>query len=245
MPADRRVLILGGTAEATRLAERARHGIAPQRLVLSLAGRTLAPDRPDGVETRIGGFGGAAGLADWLATERITHLVDATHPFAPGISRNAAAAAAAAGVARLTLHRPGWEETAGDRWQRVDCLGGARDALPEGARPFLALGRQHIAPFRHRPDLRMILRMVDPPDDLPFEADVVLGKPGDRAAEIALFQRLGVTHLVCRNSGGAASYAKIEAARALGLPVVLIDRPAPPPPPVVGSVEAALAWLAG
>jgi precorrin-6A/cobalt-precorrin-6A reductase len=245
MPADRRVLILGGTAEAMGLAERARRAIAPGRLVLSLAGRTLAPDRPEGVETRIGGFGGASGLADWLTTERITHLVDATHPFAPGISRNAAEAAAAAGVARLTLHRPGWEETAGDRWQHVDCLRAARDALPPGARPFLALGRQHIAPFRHRADLRIALRMVDPPEDLPFAADVVLGKPGDRASEIALFERLGVSHLVCRNSGGAASYAKIEAARVLGLPVILIDRPAPPPPPVVGSVEAALAWLAG
>lgn len=245
MPADRRILILGGTAEATRLAEWARQDIAPQRLVLSLAGRTLAPDQPKGVEARIGGFGGATGLTDWLTTERITHLVDATHPFAPGISRNATEAAAAAGVARLTLHRPGWDEASGDRWQRVDCLRAARDALPLGARPFLALGRQHIAPFRHRADLRIALRVVDPPVDLPFTADVVLGKPGDRAAEIALFQRLGVTHLVCRNSGGAASYAKIEAARMLELPVVLIDRPAPPPPPVVGSVEAALAWLAG
>lgn len=237
------VLILGGTAEATALAIRLHTERRVERLVLSLAGRTLRPDLPEGVEARIGGFGGAAGLAAYLAAEGITHLVDATHPFAAGISRNAAEAALAAGVPRLALHRPGWDARPGDRWVHVACLKSACDALPPGARPFLALGRQHIAPFRHRPDLRPVLRMVDPPDALPFAADLVLGKPGDAASEIALFAGKGITHVVCRNAGGAASYAKIEAARALRLPVVLIDRPPAPPPPMVASVEEAVAWL--
>ncbi|RIX99074.1 cobalt-precorrin-6A reductase [Aureimonas flava] len=247
MPADRprRVLILGGTAEATALARRLAAERPSLPLVLSLAGRTLAPDLPAGIDARIGGFGGAAGLAAFLGSQAITHLVDATHPFAAGISRNAAEAAATAGVRRLALHRPGWTAGPDDRWLRVACLAGARDALPHGARPFLALGRQHLATFRHRPDLRPVLRMVDPPDDLPFAADLVLGKPGDRAAEVALMARTGVTHLVCRDSGGRASFAKVEAARALGLPVVLIDRPPPPPPPLAADTEAALAWLAG
>ncbi|WP_279479233.1 cobalt-precorrin-6A reductase [Aureimonas sp. SK2] len=240
-----RVLILGGTAEATILAKVFHVEHSPERLVLSLAGRTVAPDLPGSIEARIGGFGGAAGLADWLAAERITHLVDATHPFAVGISRNAAEAAQVTRVKRVALHRPGWDEAPGDRWQRVLCLKAAVDALPEGARPFLALGHQHIAPFRHRPDLRPVLRMVDAPAALPFPADLVLGKPGDVAAETALFVANGITHLVCRNAGGATSYAKIVAARDLEIPVVLIDRPPPPPPPLLSSVEATLAWLAG
>lgn len=217
----------------------------PQKLVLSLAGRTREPDLPLGIEARIGGFGGATGLAAWLRAERITHLVDATHPFAAGISRNAAEAATEARVKRLALHRPGWDAAPGDAWHRVACLKAAADALPQDARPFLALGRQHIAPFRQRPDLRPVLRMVDQPEGLPFAADLVLGKPGNADAEAALFEGLGVTHLVCRNSGGQASYAKLAAARALGLPVILIDRPPPPPPPLAGSVAEAAAWLAG
>lgn len=240
-----RILVLGGTAEATILSKVFHVEHRPQRLVLSLAGRTLAPDLPAGIEARIGGFGGVSGLTDWLASERITHLVDATHPFAAGISRNAAEAAERSGVKRIALHRPGWEAMAGDRWHPVACLRAACEALPPGARPFLALGRQHIAPFRHRPDLRPVLRMVDEPEALPFPADVVLGKPGHAAAETALFERYRVTHLVCRNAGGAASYAKIAAARALELPVVLIERPPPPPPPLAASVAEAAAWLAG
>ncbi|WP_182083949.1 cobalt-precorrin-6A reductase [Aureimonas sp. ME7] len=245
MPSDPpAVLLLGGTAEAAILAKRF-HVKHRGRLVLSLAGRTRAPDLLEGVETRIGGFGGAAGLVSFLKREKFTRILDATHPFAVGMSRNAAEAATQAGVPRLALWRPPWEPVPGDRWVRVSCLGAARDALPAGSRPFLALGAQHIAPFRHRPDLAIALRMVDAPEALPFPARVILGKPGSREAEADLFRNLGITHLLCRNSGGTRSYAKIAAARELRLPVVLIDRPPAPPGPLAASVDEALAWLAG
>lgn len=243
MPAET-ILLLAGTAEGNVLAARIAAERPEDRLVTSLAGRTKAPRRPAG-EVRIGGFGGVEALAAFLADEAATRLVDATHPFAAGMARHARAAALQAGVPRLKLLRPAWAAAQGDRWTEVSCLGAARDALPPGARPFLALGGQHLAPFRHRPDLSCILRMVDPPEaPLPFPADLVIGlPPKDAADEEALFRRYGVTHLVCRNSGGEASFAKLEAARRLGLPVVMISRPAPPDGPLAGSIDEVLAWL--
>ena len=240
------VLVLGGTAEANALVEALLRHRPDWRVVLSLAGRTRAPRTPAGCEIRIGGFGGADGLARYLGEEAVTRLVDATHPFAAGMSRNAEAAASIAKVERIALVRPPWEPQPGDRWTGVDCLGAARDALPPGARPFLALGRQHLAPFRHRSDLSPVVRMIEPPDPaLPFPAELVLGRPSaSEADEAALFERFSITHLVCRNSGGGASYAKLAAARALALPVVMIDRPPQPAPPVAASVEAVLALLA-
>ncbi|MEX6507412.1 cobalt-precorrin-6A reductase [Jiella sp. M17.18] len=239
------ILILGGTAEANLLTERLRQARPEARIVLSLAGRTHAPALPAGVEVRIGGFGGAAGLAEYLGAEHVVWLVDATHPFAAGISRNAAEAAEIADVQRIALVRPPWEPVEGDRWTAADCLGTARDALPAGAKAFLALGRQHLAPFRLRPDIAFVVRMIEPPDPpLPFPAEVVLGRPEvDAAAEATLFARLAITHLVCRNSGGTASYAKIAAARHLSLPVVMIARAPEPPGPVVRTLDEALAVL--
>ncbi|WP_082652388.1 cobalt-precorrin-6A reductase [Aureimonas sp. AU12] len=240
------ILLLGGTTEAVILARRIAGERPGDRLVTSLAGRTLAPDRGEG-ETRTGGFGGAAGLAAFLREERITRLVDATHPFAAGISRNAAAAATEAGIPRIALLRPPWMRAAGEHWIEVACLGAARDALPLGARPFLALGRQHIAPFRHRPDLAPVLRMVDPPaEPLPFTATLILGKPGASVeAEAALLRDHAVTHLVSRNSGGTRSHAKIAAARRLGLPVVMIARPPEPDGPLARGIDEVMAWLGG
>ncbi|KQT83189.1 cobalt-precorrin-6X reductase [Aurantimonas sp. Leaf443] len=239
------MLLLGGTAEARVLARRILETWPDARLILSLAGRTLAPDAVPGALMRIGGFGGAAGLAAFLRETRVARLVDATHPFAAGMSRNAAAAAARAGVPRLSLWRPPWDPVAGDDWTPVACLKGAVEALPPGARPFLALGHQHLAPFFRRADLRPIVRMIDPPDPpLPAAARLVLGRPfPDPAQEAALLAETGATHLVCRNSGGAISYAKIAAARALALPVVLIERPPPPAPPLAASPAEALVWL--
>ena len=239
------ILLLGGTAEASALAARIAAERPADRLVLSLAGRTRAPALPASGEVRIGGFGGAEGLAAFLAGEGVTRLVDATHPFAAGISRNAAKAASLAGVPRIALLRPPWEARPGDRWEDAACVGAARDGLPWGARPLLALGRQHLAPFAARADLAPVLRMVDDPGDLmPFPCDLVVGKPSpDWREEAALFVRLGITHIVCRNSGGAISYAKVEAARHLGLPVLMIRRPPPPAAPLAGSVEAVMVWL--
>ncbi|MCB8838648.1 cobalt-precorrin-6A reductase [Aurantimonas sp. VKM B-3413] len=239
------ILILGGTAEANDLARRLRAARPGTRIVLSLAGRTRAPVLPENVEVRIGGFGGAGGLASFLAAERVGRMIDATHPFAAGISRNAAEAADRAGVARLVVMRPPWDAAPGDRWHVVDCLAAARDALPAKSRVFLALGRQHLAPFRHLSDIAFVTRMIEPPDPpLPFPAEILLGRPEpDVEAEAALLARLVVTHLVCRNSGGAASYAKVAAARKLGLPVIMIGRPPAPPGPLVASVGEALAYL--
>ena len=239
------ILILGGTAEANQLVSRIRIMRPDARIVLSLAGRTATPVLPEDCVVRVGGFGGVDGLATFLAQEGITHLVDATHPFAAGISRNAARAAEVADVPRVALVRPAWEPQAGDRWTCVACLGDACDALPAKARPLLALGRQHLALFARRSDLNPVVRMIDPPEPpLPFPADIVLSRPSpDADKEAELLQRLSITHLVCRNSGGAVSYAKVGAARQLGLPVIMIERPPSAPPPVAGSIDEVLTLL--
>ncbi len=245
MADDGFVLLLGGTAEASVLARRIGARCPETRLLLSLAGRTAAPALPEGIDVRVGGFGGAQGLRRFLRENGVTHLLDATHPFAVGMSRNAAIAGRGAGVSHAAFLRPAWVRGEGDLWTEVDCLRAARDALPEGARPFLALGSQHVAPFRLRGDLRPVLRQVDAPETLPFPATLVTGKPSvDPAEEAALFAGLGVTHLVCRNSGGARGHAKIAAARALSLPVVLIRRPPEPDGLILRSLDAAMAWLA-
>lgn len=245
LSASETILVLGGTAEANALVGRLAALKARRNVILSLAGRTTAPMLPSDCTVRIGGFGGAAGLATFCIEANIVVLVDATHPFAAGISRNAAEASRISRIPRIALVRPAWEPVKDDRWFRVDGLAAARDALPHGARPFLALGRQHIAPFLLRTDLRAVVRMIDPPEPpLPFAADLVLAKPAaDPNEEAKLFKARGISHLVCRNSGGAASYAKIAAARTLGLPVILIDRLPAPPEPVVKDVEAVIAWL--
>ncbi|MBO0661755.1 cobalt-precorrin-6A reductase [Jiella sp. CQZ9-1] len=218
-----------------------------RRLILSLAGRTTAPVVPDAVEIRSGGFGGAAGLAAFLAAERIGLLLDATHPFAAGIARNAAKAADQANIARLKLLRPPWQPGPGDRWVEVSCLGDACDALPPGARPFLALGRQHLQPFTRRLDLLPLARMIEPPEPpLPDSWTLRLARPApDAASEAQLMRTHGITHLVTRNAGGSASYAKVEAARTLALPVIMIARPPAPDGPVVATVDAMVEAVAG
>ncbi len=219
------MLILGGTAEAAALAEQlvARGDIV---VVTSLAGRTAHPVLPAG-EVRIGGFGGAAGLAAYIREKGITRLIDATHPFARRISENAIQAAAETGITLEHMVRPGWECQRGDRWQEVSSLEEAARILPPGATVFLALGRQYLDAFVARSDCRFVIRMVDAPaEPLPFVDHVlILGKPSaDPVREAELFAAHGITHLVCRNSGGAAGYGKIVAAREMGLPVIIIGR---------------------
>lgn len=239
-------LVLGGTAEANKLVAALRAARPDARIILSLAGRTTTPVLPAGCEIRVGGFGGSDGLAEYLRQEAVTWVLDATHPFAAGISRNAIRAVDTAGTRRIVLVRPPWVPEQGDRWTSVACLAGARDALPANARPFLALGRQHLAPFAARPDLHPVVRMIEAPvPPLPFPAEIVLARPSaDVGQEAALLRRLAVTHLVCRNSGGSASFAKIAAARVLGLEVIMIDRPPEPSPPVVRSVAEMIAAIA-
>jgi precorrin-6A/cobalt-precorrin-6A reductase len=240
----RRILLLGGTAEASALARAlAARG---EDAVLSYAGRTRAPAAQP-LPVRIGGFGGAAGLAAFLRAEGFTHLVDATHPFAARISRNAVEAARATGLPMIALVRPEWRPGPGDVWHRVPDIDAALAALdgPE-RRVFLALGRLSVAAFAARPQHRYLLRFVDPPQaPLPLpRADLVIARgPFDEAGETALLSRHGIEVVVAKNSGGSGAEAKLSAARRLGLPVVLIDRPAPPPRPEVQDWTGVLDWL--
>ncbi|GLQ37517.1 precorrin-6A reductase [Rhizobium albus] len=223
------ILILGGTLEAAEIAARLAAS-RKARIVTSLAGRTREP-KPMAGETRIGGFGGADGLATYLEDNAVGLLIDATHPFAGTISTNARRAADICAIPLISLARPAWEAVDGDRWQRVATIADAVTAIPEGATVLLALGRQHIAPFAGRADVTFVIRMVDEPEaELPFARFVlVLGKPDlDIAAEESMLVAHGIDTIVCRNSGGRGAYAKIEAARRLGLPVIMIDRPEQP-----------------
>jgi precorrin-6A/cobalt-precorrin-6A reductase len=219
-----KILILGGTAEARALARQLID--EGHRVTTSLAGRTVDPVLPVGT-VRIGGFGGADGLATYLREEGFERMIDATHPFARRISENAIQASAISGVPLEQRLRPRWQKQPGDRWKSVQSLAAAAEALPPAATVFLALGRQYLDAFTGRSDCRFIIRMVDPPEaPLAFtDHMLVLGKPAsDPEREADLFTAYRITHLVCRNSGGPAGYAKIIAARRLALPVIIIER---------------------
>lgn len=219
------VLILGGTREAAALARRLQAEQPDWRIIVSLAGRTRAPAGMAG-EIRVGGFGGATGLADYLRAERVTRLIDATHPYAVTISRHAMIAAGEAGIPLEVRRREAWTRRPGDRWIDVATIGAACNAIPAGARVFLALGRQHIAPFVARADVFFLIRSVDPLDP-PFPGcRTIAGRPGTEDEEAELLTRHAITHVVSRNSGGEGAYGKIAAARRLGLPVIMIARPA-------------------
>jgi precorrin-6A/cobalt-precorrin-6A reductase len=244
---DRTLLILGGTAEAAALAESLSEAAAerPVRVVTSLAGRTAQPKRPPG-DLRLGGFGGPEGLAEWLRAENAAALIDATHPFAARISANAVAAAAAANVPLLRLERPPWQPQPGDDWRPAASLEAAAALLPRGAQVFLAVGRQELAAFAYRRDLRALVRTVDPPAELPIRAEVVVDRgPFQPDREIALLRGRGIHWIVSKNAGGTGAAAKLAAARALRLPVVMVERPALPAAETVARVEDAVVWLAG
>ena len=239
-----RVLLLGGTGEARRLAQRlVEDGVA---VVTSLAGRVADPLLPPG-EVRVGGFGGAAGLADWLREHPVAAVVDATHPFAAGMTANATAAAAVTGVPLLRLQRPGWSARPGDDWRRVDSLSGAAAAVEGFASVFVTTGRQGLAAFAGV-DARCVVRSVDPPDPpLPARTTVVLARgPFTVEEERALMTEHWIDVVVTKDSGGPMTEAKLTAARELGIPVVLVRRPpVPPGVPVVATVDEAREWVAG
>ncbi|GAB4300146.1 MAG: cobalt-precorrin-6A reductase [Oscillatoriaceae cyanobacterium] len=246
----KRVLILGGTGDAVELATRVAE-IPGVQVITSLAGRTRQPTRPPEntpqITQRIGGFGGVSGLTVYLQEQKIDVLIDATHPFAAQISFNGAAAAAALGIDHLMLIRPGWERTSGDRWIEVDSHTAAADILPEIAqRIFLTIGRQELAAWGHLQDLWFLMRMIEPP--LP-DAAVPPGKillergPFSVDNERSLLQQYQIGAIVSKNSGGNATYAKIIAARELGIPVVMIQRPVVPATDTVADIESALLWL--
>ncbi len=248
MPASvepRRVLILGGSGEAAALAW-ALAEVAGVAATVSLAGVTRNPV-PLPIPTRSGGFGGVEGLITHLRTECVTHLVDATHPFAAQISAHAVAAAESVGVPLLRLSRPPWAPEAGDHWIEVADAAGAAGALPAvAARVFLAIGRRDLAPFSVRPDIQFLVRMIEPPaNGLPLLSHrLVLARgPFEIDAERDLFRRLRVEVVVAKNAGGTGARAKLAAARALSLPVVMIRRPALPPAPEATRVEQVVAWI--
>ena len=243
-----RLLILGGTAEGRALAAEAEARFGAALTVISaLAGRTRAPVLPTGA-VRIGGFGGAEGLASYLRDERIGFLIDATHPFATQISVQAHEAAAQAGAERLALVRPPWRKGAGDRWIEVETVEDAAGAIPAGAkRVFLTVGARALAPFAGRRDCWFLVRLVDAPDaaiPLAQHRLICARGPFTEADERALFEEHGIDCLVTRASGGDATVAKLAAARALRLPVVMVRRPPPPPGARAASVEDALGWIA-
>ncbi|WP_216215439.1 cobalt-precorrin-6A reductase [Amycolatopsis aidingensis] len=241
----RRVLILGGTAEARELAAALlERGVA---VTSSLAGRVARPRLPAG-EVRVGGFGGPEGLAAWLTEHAVDAVVDATHPFAERISASALAGTRAAGVPLLRLERPGWPESPGADWHWVDSLAAAATALPRlGGRVFLTTGRQGLAAFADRADLWFLVRCVDPPQPpLPPACEVLLDRgPYTVAGETALMREHRIEVLVTKDSGGSLTSAKLTAAADLGLPVVIVRRPARQEVRIVREVAAALEWVLG
>jgi precorrin-6A/cobalt-precorrin-6A reductase len=240
-----KVLILGGTTEARQLAEQLarRTGLD---VTLSLAGRTASPV-PHAVPIRVGGFGGAEGLADHLAAEHVDALIDATHPYANVISENAVTAARKASVALVALRRPPWSAVAGDRWIEVDDVRAAVDAIGhEGRDVFVAIGRNELAPFARAPQHRYLIRSVDPVDPplpIPHVIYITARGPFSEADDRALMIQHKIEVVVSKNSGGSAAYGKIAAARGLGIEVIMLRRPLAPEAPSVNSVEDALAWL--
>ncbi|MFD7234655.1 cobalt-precorrin-6A reductase [Streptomyces syringium] len=245
MHRPRHVLILGGTTEARRLAAELADDPA-LRVTSSLAGRVAAPRLPAG-QVRIGGFGGPEGLARWLREQQVDALIDATHPFAGTISCNAARAAADVHVPLLALRRPGWVAGPGDDWHPVGSLAEAADAIPAlGKRAFLTTGRMGLAAFAHLEDMWFLVRSVDAPEPpVPARMEVLLARgPFTVEGEAELLRRHGIDVLVTKDSGAAATAAKLVAARQAGIPVVIVRRPpAPAGVPVAADPAEAVRWL--
>ena len=239
-----RVLVLGGTGEARRLATAlVDDGID---VLSSLAGRVADPLLPPG-EVRIGGFGGAQGLMAWLAANPVRAIVDATHPFAVTMTGSAAAAADVTGIPLLRLQRPGWSAQPGDDWRWVGSLDEAADAVAGFALVFVTTGRTGLGAFAGLTQ-EVLVRSVDPPEPpLPPRTTVVLERgPFSLADEVALLRGHRVDVVVTKDSGGHLTEAKLIAARLLGIPVVVVRRPPlPPGVAVVATVDEALAWVLG
>jgi precorrin-6A/cobalt-precorrin-6A reductase len=242
----KRLLILGGTGDAASLAARASQ-IAEIEVVSSLAGRTQQPFTPKTGTVRIGGFGGAAGLAAFLLDRPIDLLIDATHPFAAKISANAAVAAAECNVPYLMLVRPAWERVEGDRWIEVASHSEAAIALlGKSQRVFLTIGRQELAAFAGLDAIWFLMRAIDPPalnTPVPKGKLLLARGPFSLEDERQLLLEYQIDTIVSKNSGGGATYAKIAAARELGIPVVMVQRPQIPDVEQVADVEGAIAWL--
>lgn len=244
MPVPASILVLGGVAEAYDLAHRldGRPGV---RVISSLAGRTDNPRLPAG-ETRLGGFGGVEGLADYLRQNRIGAVIDGTHPFAARMGWNAAAACAVTHTPLLRLERPAWTRQHGDLWLEVDDWDQAVAWVDAHAqRVLLAVGRQELAPFVPLRHVWFLIRSVQGPDPRPdfAQSQMMLARgPFSLEDELDLLTRLRIDTIICKNSGGPTD-SKLTAARHLGIPVVIRNRPARPLTPRVDNVAQALSWL--
>lgn len=239
-----KILILGGTSEASALASAvAKRGLLA---IFSYAGRVATP-KSQPLPTRIGGFGGVSGLAAFVARERITHIVDATHPFAAQMSANVLAAAAQCGVKAIALTRPAWRPVDGDQWQSVASIDEAVSALAgPPQRVLLAIGRMHLAAFAAQPQHHYVLRLVDQPTSpppLPDVSTVIDRGPFTLVGDHALLETQRIQRIVCKNSGGDGAASKLTAARTLGLPIVMIERPALPPRHEVHCIDDVFSWL--
>ena len=244
----RRLLLLGGTIEARQIAAALADGQTKFEAIMSLSGITIAP--PDqSIPVRTGGFGGAKGLADYLAENDIKVLVDATHPFATQISANAEQACRQAGVERLTLWRPAWKPIEGDDWKEFDGWPELVAVFPNGARVFLAAGQDGIKAIAADPRIAdgritCLVRAIEEPNDVPHGVEFIKSRPAKTWQEEAeLFQEKSITHLVAKNSGGEASRAKLDAARQLRLPILLLARPAPPSGPLFVTIKDILSAI--
>ncbi len=246
-PERRVILVLGGTAEAVLLADRLMAEWGERfDIVTSLAGRTRAPVTAPG-EVRVGGFGGAAPMARYLADRGVVAVLDATHPFAAQISGNAREACTQAGVPRIALVRPPWKRGTEDDWRMQRDVATAAAALPAvGRRAFLTVGRTELAAFAACEQTWFLVRMIDKPDTaLPLSAcHVITGRgPFAVADELRLMEEHKVDALVCKASGGEATRAKLVAVRRLGIPVLMVERPAPPDGPVADNVGTVVEWF--
>jgi precorrin-6A/cobalt-precorrin-6A reductase len=238
----KRILILGGTADARALAEMLlAHGCD---VTTALAGVTQSPQLPPG-KIRIGGFGGSAGLAAYLASEAIEAIADATHPFAVQISHHAAAAAAHCGLGYFRLERPAWSPQPGDAWIDAQTAERAAALLPTGARVLLTIGRKEIAPFLARLDLAGSIRMIEAPASPISAAWQILRArpPFSFADECRLIIDQSITHLITKNSGGDILQSKLQAARHCAIKVVMIARPAKPQAIIAATPQALTALL--
>lgn len=237
-----RILILGGTSEAFDLATalETRH----HKVTTALAGATSDPRKPAG-RLLAGGLGGVEGLAALLSGHKFDFLIDATHPFAEKISANAVEAAHKTGIALLRVQRPCWTEPEGGNWWHVKTADNAAERLPSGSTVLLTIGRGMLEPFLARTDCRFVVRAIEAPESrLPRNFDLVLARPPFTLHdELTLMKRRGITHLVAKNSGGAQTSAKLEAAYLLKVQVIMIDRPVLAAAETVISVDAALHYL--
>jgi precorrin-6A/cobalt-precorrin-6A reductase len=240
-----RLLILGGTTEASALARRIA-GLPGLDPVLSFAGRTRSPAVPP-IPFRVGGFGGIAGLKTYLTEAKVDAVIDATHPFAAQMSGNAAAACRDLAMPLVRLMRPAWSRQEGDRWISVPTMQAAVHALGESPRRvFLTIGGLQLAVFAAAPQHHYIIRTIDPPDaidSLPSHRLILARGPFSVTDEISLLRDEGIQVLVSKNSGGSAVGGKIVAARSLGIQVVIIERPPAVDVPSSESIDAILAWI--